>query len=107
MTRPFTRPLSELDKELGPRVVKAAKAKAKKILREMELAELRQAVQKTQVGVARSMKISQAAVARMEKRADLRLSTVTKYVASLGGKLHLIAEMPNGKQVELSSFITP
>jgi hypothetical protein len=104
MTRPFVRPFSELEKELSPKVRKAAAALGKKLLLELELAELRQATRQTQTKVAKSMRISQAAVAAMEKRPDMYLSTLTRYVESLGGKLHLIAELPNGRQVELSNM---
>jgi DNA-binding XRE family transcriptional regulator len=89
---------------MSPKARKIADAKTKELLLELELAELRQAAEKTQIKVAKSMRISQAAVAAMEKRSDMYLSTLTRYVESLGGKLHLIAELPNGRQVELSNL---
>ena len=79
-------------------------SKVKKRGPKLELAKLRQTAGKTQTDVARFMKISQAAVARFEKRSDWRISTLAQYIASLGYRLHLIAEMPNGKRIELSSF---
>jgi len=39
--------------------------------------------------------VEQENVSRIERRADLLLSTLASYVAAMGGKLRLIAEFPN------------
>jgi hypothetical protein len=41
------------------------------------------------------MGVEQENVARLERRADFLLSTLSSYVAAMGGKLRLVAEFPN------------
>lgn len=55
------------------------------------LADLRRARAKTQVEVARILKIEQPQISRLEKRSDTYLSTLADYVEALGGRLKLVA----------------
>ena len=68
----------------------------KKALAEMPLAELRQARKLTQEQIARSMKIKQASVSKMEGQADMYVSTLRKYITAMGGELEIIAKFPDG-----------
>lgn len=68
----------------------------KKALSEMPLAELRQARKMTQDQIARSMKIKQASVSKMEGQTDMYISTLRKYIAALGGELEIVAKFPDG-----------
>lgn len=62
------------------------------------LKDLRQSVSKTQADVAKKMGMAQNAVSQLEKRADVRLSTIGRYAKAIGGKVAVIIEMPGGKQ---------
>ena len=62
---------------------------------EMTLRELRKVQQLTQESLANLLGIEQDSVSRMERRADMLLSTMSSYVAAMGGSLRLIAEFPN------------
>ncbi len=75
--------------------------KAKRLVRAEALRQLRELAKKTQVDVAREVGISQHAVSRLESRDDMLLSTLSAYVGGLGGKLHLIAELPGSDPIEL------
>lgn len=55
------------------------------------LAQLRQAQEKTQVEVAAALGMAQGDVSKLEHRADVYLSTLGRYVASLGGRLEVTA----------------
>lgn len=92
----MAKPLSELLKKVSPEVKAAASVKAAEMLVEMTLAELRQQRGKTQVDVAQSLGIQQPNVAQLEKRDDIYLSTLRKYVEVLGGQLELVARFPDG-----------
>lgn len=59
------------------------------------LKDLRQAMQKTQVELAAALNIGQDGVSRLEKRSDMLLSTLRRYVEAMGGKLELVAHFPN------------
>ena len=49
----------------------------------------------TQERVAEILGVEQDSVFRMERRADMLLSTMSSYVEAMGGKLRLVAEFPN------------
>ena len=69
---------------------------------ELTLRDLRQAQQLTQERMAVLMGVEQENVSRMERRADLLLSTLSSYVAAMGGKLRLVAEFPNRHPVTIA-----
>ncbi len=47
------------------------------------------------------MQIDQANVSRLEKRTDLMLSTLRKYIAAMGGELRLVVEFPDRPPISL------
>ena len=65
--------------------------------REMAGRRRKQGVSQTQVAAA--MQTSPAIVSRLESGADLRLSTLDKYVAALGYELRLAAAAPRASAV--------
>ncbi len=60
-------------------------------MKTVTLAELRAINGKTQVQVARTMKVSQSMVAQIESKSDMRVSTLRNYVEALGYKLEISA----------------
>jgi len=76
-----------------------AKRRAKIERRAGELAtlkELRRAAERTQEDLAATLGVGQDTVSRIERRSDMLLSTLRRYVAAMGGgKLELIAHFPN------------
>jgi DNA-binding XRE family transcriptional regulator len=62
---------------------------------EMTLRDLRSVQHLTQERVAEILGIEQDSVSRMERRADMLLSTMSNYVEAMGGRLRLVAEFPN------------
>ncbi|MCY3878247.1 MAG: XRE family transcriptional regulator [Rhodobacteraceae bacterium] len=77
---------------------------AELIAEEMTLRELRKARALTQASVARELGISQDAISRLEKRSDLMLSTLSRTVEAMGGRLSLIAHFPDRPPVELAGI---
>jgi DNA-binding transcriptional regulator YiaG len=73
-----------------------AEKRAKKILAEMPLNELRAARQLTQESLAKSLGINQAAVSKMERRTDMYISTLRQFVVAMGGELEITARFPDG-----------
>jgi len=69
---------------------------------ELTLRDLRQAQHLTQERMAELMGVEQENVSRLERRADLLLSTLSSYVAAMGGKLRLIAEFPDRHPVAIA-----
>ncbi len=65
------------------------------------LQELRQAAEKTQAQIAASMGLAQNAVSQLESRADLRLSTLKRYVDAVGGTVMVVVELKGGRKFQL------
>ena len=90
-----TRPFSELTKDFSPER-KARIAQKTDILRqEMELSEIRQAMELTQATLAENLNVGQAEICKIEKRADMLLSTLGRFIKATGGKLELRAVYPD------------
>ncbi len=74
------------------------------IAEEMTLQELRHARKITQVRLAKQLGIGQDGVSKLEKRADLMISTLRKTVEAMGGSLSLVAQFPDRGPVLLSGI---
>src|SRR5271163_64227 len=91
--------LKKLTRERRARI----EARTKELIEEeLTLRDLRQAQHMTQERMAQLMGVEQENVSRLERRADLLLSTLSSYVAAMGGKLRLIAEFPNRHPVAIA-----
>lgn len=58
---------------------------------ELRLADVRRRRHMSQDAVAEAMSISQPSVSKMERGADMHVSTVESYVRALGGRLEMLA----------------
>ncbi len=58
------------------------------------LKDLRQAVERTQADLAATLGVGQDTVSRIERRSDMLLSTLRRYVEAIGGSLELVAQFP-------------
>ena len=94
-------------KELRKKMSKAAQRKAYKktqqLLAEMPLQELRQARQMSQERLAEILVTKQANISRLERRADMYISTLRDYIKAMGGELDIIARFPDG-EVHINQF---
>jgi transcriptional regulator with XRE-family HTH domain len=72
-----------------------AREQAMADLAEMELGELREALQVSQEELARKLKVTQAAISRLERRPNVLLESIANYVAALGGRIEVHAVLPN------------
>jgi DNA-binding XRE family transcriptional regulator len=59
------------------------------------LADVRRRRGLTQVHLSKMLGISQSDLSKLERRRDLRLSTLRSYIAALGGRLRLVADFPD------------
>jgi DNA-binding XRE family transcriptional regulator len=65
------------------------------------LAALRQAVELTQVALAKKLGVTQAAVSRMEQPHDMLLSTLNAYLEAVGGHATVIVHFDGGTEIAL------
>jgi DNA-binding XRE family transcriptional regulator len=70
--------------------------KIKRLRQEMALSEVRKAMSLTQTDLAGELHIKQAALARLENRTDMYISSLRKYITALGGDLDIVARFPEG-----------
>lgn len=89
----FSKLADTLSKESKNQIQK----KLKQLRHEMALAEVRKAMSLTQEDLAALLHIKQAALARMENRTDMYISSLRKYIAALGGELDIVARFPEGE----------
>ena len=73
----------------------------------VRLAELRQLRKLSQAAVAGRAGIKQAAIARIEGRGDILLSTLHRVVSAMGGRLSIRVEFPDGTGRELTGLVPP
>lgn len=70
----------------------------------LTLKDLRKARELTQVQLAETLGHKQVSIAKLEKRTDLLLSTLRRYVEAMGGRLDLVVEFPDRPPVHLEGL---
>lgn len=93
----------ELQEKMSPESRTRAIEKAERMTREMALDELREARLLTQEQLAEQLNVRQPAVARMERRADMYVSTLRGVIKAMGGELDIRAVFPDGT-VKINQF---
>lgn len=65
----------------------------------MRLDQLREARNLTQTNLAQVLKVNQGAVSKLERRADMYVSTLRSYLKAMGAELQIKAIFPDGEVV--------
>jgi DNA-binding XRE family transcriptional regulator len=77
-------------------------ARAREFIEEVEsLSELRRMAGKAQVEIASALRVKQPSISKIEKQADMYLSTLRSYVEAIGGKLELVVRLPSRAPVRI------
>jgi transcriptional regulator with XRE-family HTH domain len=97
---PKTKPWSEIRAMAKPEVQARAKAEAEAIA--APLRELRRARSYTQETIAEILGITQPEVSKIERRADMYVSTLRRYIEATGGRLDITAHFPDGDAVVIN-----
>jgi DNA-binding XRE family transcriptional regulator len=83
----------------------AIEARYQELRQEVEsLRELRQIAGKAQEDIATALNIKQPSVSKIEKQADMYLSTLRGYVEAIGGELELTVKLPSRPVLHLRSL---
>ena len=88
MTR---RPFTNLTKDFPPARRRRIEAKKAAVRATMPLYPLRQARSLTQKALGETLQVNQPAVAKMERRADIYVSSLRAYIEAMGGRLKIVA----------------
>jgi transcriptional regulator with XRE-family HTH domain len=94
---------SDIRRKHAPEVEKRIRKSVKDAARVMSLYQLREARKLTQVSLARVLKVNQGSVSKMEKRADMYVSTLRSFIQAMGGQLQIKAVFAEG-EVEIEQF---
>ena len=78
-------------------------AATQRMLAELPLQELRHALELTQANLAETMKCGQDEISKLERRADMLVSTLRRYIEAMGGRLDIVATFPDG-EVRISNL---
>lgn len=70
----------------------------------LTLRDLRKARHLTQAQLAATLGQNQVSIAKLEKRSDLLLSTLRRYVEAMGGRLDLTIQFPDRPPVKLQGL---
>jgi DNA-binding XRE family transcriptional regulator len=92
----MARNFRELEEGMRPERLVRAKARAKEVMTEMLLAEIRKTVGLTQEELAKELGIKQPTLSKLESQDDMQVSTLSRLIRALGGELEIIAHLPGG-----------
>lgn len=92
----MARDFKELEQKMPPESLARAKARAKEMMAEMLLAEIRKSVGLTQQDLAAQLGVKQPTLSKLESQDDMQVSTLRRLIHALGGELELIAHLPGG-----------
>src|SRR5260364_176090 len=98
----MARTFSELEAKRSEASRARSDAVYQALLSEMPLHELRQARALPQVKLAHSLRVNQAAISKLEHRADMYISTLRDYIRAVGGDLE---SLPGSLGAPISSTL--
>jgi predicted transcriptional regulator len=96
---PFAKLRARLSTEAQARV----EDEAEQLEQEFNLSEVRRALKLSQDELAQTLQIGQGSVAKIEKRADMYVSTLRRFIEAMGGELDIVARFP-GHSVKIKNF---
>ena len=86
---------AELRARMTPEARAAAEAATVQLDAEMDLADVRRAMKLSQEEIGQTLQINQGSVAKIEKRADMYVSTLRRFIEAMGGELEIVARFPD------------
>lgn len=99
----MARNFNELTQRMSPESQARVRERVRKALASMALDELREARNLTQTQLAALLQIDQGSVSKLERRADMYVSTLRSYIEAMGGSLDIRAVFPEG-EVHIRQF---
>ena len=99
----MARKFSELEARMPPASIARSDAAYQRLKQEMALEELRGAFRLTQQQLAETLKVDQSAISKLERRTDMYVSTLERFIEAMGGRLEIRAIFPEGS-VRISQF---
>lgn len=98
-----SKPFSNLTKDFSADRRTQIEAHKTELLEEMALHDLRKSIGASQEKVAQSLGVNQPAIAKMERRTDIRIQSLRRMIEAMGGTLEIYANFQNCK-IKLSNY---
>lgn len=93
----MARKFRDLLKQMSPERQERIRQRTADLLAQLPLQELRQARRLTQEELARALGVNQASVSKLERRTDMYISTLQRFIEAMGGTLEITARFPEGR----------
>ncbi len=93
----MARRFREVRESMPPARQAEIRRRTEELLAEMPLQELRQARELSQKELAEVLGINQATISKLERRTDMYLSSLRRFVEAMGGELEIAATFPDGR----------
>ena len=88
--------IKNLREGLPPERQQRIKARTRQLHAELPLQKIRKVRHLSQEEVAKVLQVKQGTVSKLERRTDVYISTLRKYIEAMGGTLTIRAEFPEG-----------
>jgi len=99
----MARKFKELEARMTPESIERSNTTYKRLKQDMALEELRNALRLTQQQLAETLEVDQSAISKLERRTDMYVSTLERFIQAMGGRLEIRAVFPEGS-VHISQF---
>jgi transcriptional regulator with XRE-family HTH domain len=77
--------------------------RVREAIKEMALDELRTAREFTQAELSQVLGVDQGSISKLERRTDMYIRTLRRYIEAMGGSLQIRAVFPDG-EVQINQF---
>lgn len=93
-----------VERRLSPETLARIDLEVAETVRALRLADLRKAMELTQKDMAAALNVGQPTISKIERDADMMVSTLDRYIQAMGGRLRVIADFGPDAQVEIANF---
>lgn len=99
----MARKFGELETKMSREAIARSDARYVALKADMALEELRGALRLTQQQLAKTLNVDQSAISKLERRTDMYVSTLERFIEAMGGRLEIQAVFPAGA-VRITQF---
>ena len=99
----MARNFKDLQMKISPERRALVEDRVQKAIKEMALDELRTAREFTQAELSQVLKVDQGSISKLERRTDMYIGTLRRYIEAMGGSLQIRAVFPDG-EVQIKQF---
>lgn len=89
------KPFNALTEGMSQERRKSIEARKVDLYEDMALRELRKAIGASQEQMGNALNVNQPAIARMERRNDIRIQSLRRMIEAMGGELEVKARFPD------------